>query len=52
MKNDLREKTEDLEYISSQDSFSLGFVVTGHGIKGEQRSIILDEDVAEMYQQY
>lgn len=37
MKNDLRKKTEDLGYISSQDSFSFGFVVPGHGVKGKQR---------------
>ena len=52
MKSDLREKIEDLRYIGSQDDFCFGFVTPGHGVKGKQRSILLDEDLAEMYQQY
>ena len=52
MKSDLQQKVEDLGYISTQDDFNLGFVIPGRGVKGKQQSIILDEDVEEMYRQH
>ena len=52
MKSDLQQKVEDLGYISTQDDFNFGFVIPGHGVKGKQQSIVLDEDVEEMYRQY
>ena len=52
MKSDLQQKVEDLGYISSQDDFNLGFVIPGHSVKGKQQSIVLHEDMEEMYRQY
>ncbi len=52
MKSDLRDKLEDLGYISTQDGYCFGFVIPGHGVKGKQHSIEHDEDVGEMYRQY
>jgi len=52
MKSDLQQKVEDLGYISTQDEFNFGFVIPGHGVKGKQQSIVLDEDVEEVYRQY
>ena len=46
MKSDLKQKVEDLGYISTHDEFNFGFVVPGHTVKGKQHSIVLDEELA------
>ena len=49
MKRDLQQKVKDQGYISIQDDFNFEFVISGHGVKGKQQSILLDEDVEEMW---
>ncbi len=52
LKNELFEKLEEQGYVSTQDDFKFGFMVPGHGVKGKQLAIDIDEDVSRMYQQY
>ncbi len=52
MKTDLLEKLEGLGYATAQDNFQFGFITPGHGLKGKQQSIDIDDDVVNMYQQY
>ena len=52
MKTELMEKLERQGYVTIQDNFKFGFMIPGHGVKGKQQSIDIDEDVAHMYEQY